>query len=179
MGAFTGLGKHSESCFTVIRRRGSAHHHNSPPAGKHLCSAPPRRSIAPFRHPRWLENTPAPDATLRVATRLGQPSRTDGRTPRKSEFHPIDASCPVRAKLTLGSQAPRTVAELRVGRASTFGIPKNRLRCCDSGSMSGCANDQAHLPGPLQELDVARDRCRGPGQVQRLVRRRSQSVSHG
>ena len=31
-------------------------------------------------------------------------------------------------------------------------------------------NDQAHLPGPLQEVDVARNHYGGPGQVQRLVR---------
>jgi hypothetical protein len=28
-------------------------------------------------------------------------------------------------------------------------------------------NGQAHLPGPLQELDVAQPEC-GPGQVQRF-----------
>jgi len=33
------------------------------------------------------------------------------------------------------------------------------------------ANDRAHLPGPLQELDVARNQSCGPSQVQRLVRR--------
>jgi len=32
-------------------------------------------------------------------------------------------------------------------------------------------NDQAHPPGPLQELFVARNQCCGPGQVQRLVSR--------
>jgi len=32
-------------------------------------------------------------------------------------------------------------------------------------------NGQAHLPGPLQGLDLARNQSCGPGQVQRLVRR--------
>src|SRR5262249_6919538 len=34
-------------------------------------------------------------------------------------------------------------------------------------------NGKAHLPGPLQELDVARNQDGGPGQVRRLVRRES------
>ncbi len=34
----------------------------------------------------------------------------------------------------------------------------------------GLSNDKAHLPGPLQELDVTQNQSCGSGQVQRLVR---------
>jgi hypothetical protein len=40
-------------------------------------------------------------------------------------------------------------------------------------------NDTAHLPGRLQEVGVARNRCCGPGQVERLVRRWGLCHDHG
>src|SRR5712692_9023705 len=53
-----------------------------------------------------------------------------------------------------------------------MGVPTTILTVSfDAPSCLRAPNDEAHLPGPLQELGVTENQDGGPGQVQRLVRR--------
>ena len=94
------------------------------------------------------------------------------RTPYTSPLLSSSCSSPRRFGLDFLQTPPHddTLALLL-----TFGSANTWYRDAHPTRFVPCPahTHQAHLPGPLQELDVTRNGNAAPGQVQHLVRRRS------